>query len=51
MSFVPMIAVLAAETHGFAAGVNHWVVGGVIFGFLLLVMGCLLAFGAGRDHT
>jgi hypothetical protein len=31
--------------------VNHWVVGGSILVFLLLLMGALLVFGAGREHS
>ena len=30
---------------------NHWVVGGIALGILLLTMAALLMFGAGREHS
>ncbi|MGZ4436778.1 MAG: hypothetical protein ACXVWU_07215 [Nocardioides sp.] len=42
---------LAAETSTKSGGVNHWVVGAVVFVLLLALMGGLLAFGGGRDHS
>lgn len=48
MSLSPMITL--AETTS-AGGPNHWAVGfGVLLIFLVL-MGVLLMFGAGRDHS
>ena len=34
-----------------SGGLNHWVVGGIALGILLLLMLGLLAFGAGREHS
>ena len=31
--------------------VNHWVVGAVALVILLALLGALLAFGRGRDHS
>ena len=45
------LAVLrAAEEHGEPA-VNPWFVGGGAFLILLLLLGALVAFGGGRDHS
>ena len=30
---------------------NHWVVGAIALGILLLMMAGLLMFGAGREHS
>jgi hypothetical protein len=30
---------------------NHWVVGGIALGVLLVMMAALLMFGAGREHS
>jgi len=30
---------------------NHWVVGGIALGILLVMMAGLLMFGAGREHS
>jgi hypothetical protein len=45
MSFTSLV--IAEAEHG----VNHWLVGLGAFVLLLVLMGCLLAFGAGRDHS
>ncbi|HEY3015986.1 MAG TPA: hypothetical protein VGJ41_12795 [Nocardioides sp.] len=42
------IVAAEAETSG---GVNHWVVGGIALGILLLLLAGLLSFGAGREHS
>jgi hypothetical protein len=31
--------------------INHWVVGGTMLTFFLLLMLALLVFGAGREHS
>jgi hypothetical protein len=43
--------VLAAEESGMWSGVNHWVVGASVLLILLVALGALLAFGAGREHS
>jgi len=48
MSLMPLVTVAAAESGG---GVNHWYVGIGVFLTLLLMLGGLLAFGGGRDHS
>ncbi|NUR09686.1 MAG: hypothetical protein HOQ22_12395 [Nocardioidaceae bacterium] len=45
----PVLVVSAAERA--AEGIDPLFVGGGIFLFLLILMGGLLAFGAGRDHS
>ena len=47
MSLTPLVTV-AAESSG---GVNHWFVGIGVFVMLLVMLGALLAFGGGRDHS
>lgn len=49
MSFAPLL-VTAAEA-GSSAGINPWIVGVGIFVLLLALLGGLLAFGGGRDHS
>ena len=45
------LAVLeAAGEHGEPA-VNPWIIGGGTLLFLLLLLGALVAFGGGRDHS
>jgi hypothetical protein len=44
-----LVTTLAAT--GKLAGVNHWVVGAGVFVLFLVLMGALLMFGAGRDHS
>jgi hypothetical protein len=48
MSITPLVA-LAAEPA--SSGINPYIVGGSIFLLLLILMGGLLAFGGGRDHS
>jgi len=48
MSLPPLVTMAAAESSG---GVNHWFVGLGVFVMLLLMLGGLLAFGGGRDHS
>jgi len=48
MAIAPLLTLAAEESSG---GVNHWVVGIGVFLLLLLLMGGLLAFGGGRDHS
>jgi hypothetical protein len=31
--------------------INSWVVGGITLAILLLMLGALLAFGGGREHS
>ena len=50
MSLTPLITT-PAETSTSESGVNHWVVGGVVFAILLVMLAGLLMFGAGRDHS
>jgi hypothetical protein len=50
MSIAPLMTFAAEKTH-FAAGVNHWAVGAVMMVLFLLMVGGLLAFGRGRDHS
>jgi hypothetical protein len=50
MSITPLVTTVAAESSA-EQGINPWLVGVVIFAILLLLMGGLLAFGAGRDHS
>ncbi|MBI2245665.1 MAG: hypothetical protein HYU55_17565 [Nocardioides sp.] len=42
---------LAAEEHVNESVPNHWLVGGIVLVFLLVLLGGLLAFGAGREHS
>ena len=48
MSITPLVTLAAAESAG---GINPWFVGGGVFVLLLVLLGGLLAFGAGRDHS
>ncbi len=48
MSLVPQL-VTAAEAE--ASGINPWFVGVGVFILLLVLLGGLIAFGAGRDHS
>jgi hypothetical protein len=50
MSLAPL-AIRLAETSSAVGGVNHWVVGAIVFVILLSMMLALLAFGAGREHS
>lgn len=42
---------LAAEEHVNESVPNHWLVGGIVLVLLLVLLGGLLAFGAGREHS
>ena len=41
----------AAEEHQTWGGVNHWVIGASTLLILMAVMGALIAFGGGREHS
>ncbi len=45
------LAVLQAAEEGGEPAVNPWFVGGGALLILLLVLGALVMFGGGRDHT
>ncbi len=49
MSIVPLLVTAAESTP--ASGVNPWFVGISVFVIMLALMGGLLAFGRGRDHS
>ncbi|HEY0952395.1 hypothetical protein [Nocardioides sp.] len=42
---------LAAEEHVNESVPNHWLVGGITLVILLALLGALLAFGSGREHS
>jgi len=48
MSITPLLTTAAEESAG---GVNPWFVGAGVLFILLVMLGGLLAFGAGRDHS
>jgi hypothetical protein len=50
MSFAPLVTLAAAEA-AVDPGISPELVGGVVFLILLALLGGLLAFGAGRDHS
>jgi len=50
ISLTALAVLQAAEEHGDPA-VNPWFVGGGALLILLLVLGALVLFGGGRDHT
>ena len=47
-SLAPQLVTAAAATD---SGINPWVVGVGVFVLLLVLLGGLLAFGGGRDHS
>lgn len=47
----PYVVALAAEEAVNENVPNHWLIGGVTLAILLLLLGGLLAFGAGREHS
>ena len=50
MSFAPLV-VLAEHSESAVAGINpYWIGGGVLL-LLVVIMGGLLVFGRGRDHS
>ena len=44
------MSVMAAETHEVNEALN-WGIGGVALAILLLLLGALVAFGGGREHS
>ena len=44
-----VLTLQAAEAH--EGGVNHWLIGGVTLFILMAMVGGLLMFGAGREHS
>ena len=51
MSMSPLVTVLAAESHHEVSTALNWVVGGGSLAILLVLMGALVAFGGGREHS
>ena len=49
MSLTSMVA--AATEHSAGPNLNPWVVGAGVFVLLLVLLGALLSFGGGRDHS
>ena len=47
----PYVVALAAEEAVNESVPNHWLVGSVSLAILLLMLGALIAFGAGREHS
>jgi ABC-type phosphate transport system permease subunit len=41
----------AAEEHETWGGVNNWVIGALTLLVLMAVLGALIAFGGGREHS
>ena len=48
MSITPLVSLAASNPAG---GINPWFVGVGVFVLLLVLLGGLLAFGGGRDHS
>jgi hypothetical protein len=48
MSLTPLVTLAATEA---VSGINPWFVGVGVFVLLLVLLGGLLAFGGGRDHS
>ena len=48
MSITPLVSLAASDASG---GINPWLVGVGVFVLLLVLLGGLLAFGGGRDHS
>jgi hypothetical protein len=46
-----MLNALATQTHEASGGINHWLVGAIALAILLTMLGALLMFGAGREHS
>ena len=46
-----MLNALAAQTPEASGGMNPWLVGGITLAILLAMIGALLMFGAGREHS
>ena len=49
-SQIVLLLLQAAEEHHEPA-INPWLVGGIALGILLAMLGALVAFGGGREHT
>jgi len=45
------IIAMAAETHEEVSAAVSWGVGGLALGILLFLLGALLVFGGGREHS
>ena len=43
--------VMASESHHEVSQALSWGVGGIALGILLFLMGALIAFGGGREHS
>ncbi|GAB7007794.1 hypothetical protein JCM18899A_52700 [Nocardioides sp. AN3] len=48
---VNTLVLRAAEAGGHSEKINHWVVGAVAIVILLALLGILLAFAGGREHS
>lgn len=42
---------LAAEAGEHHEKINHWIIGAIAFAILMALLGALLIFGAGREHS
>jgi hypothetical protein len=51
MSLVLSSVVMAAESHEEVDQVLNWAIGGVSLLILLALLGALVAFGGGREHS
>jgi hypothetical protein len=47
----PYVVALAAEEAVNENVPNHWLIGGIALAILLFMLGALLVFGAGREHS
>ncbi len=50
LSQTTLLLIRAAEEHHEQA-INPWIVGGIALGVLLAMLGALVAFGGGREHS
>ena len=50
-SSAPVAAAVVSAAEAESGGINQWVVGAGVFVLLLLLLGGLVAFGGGRDHS
>ena len=50
MSLTPPLILAAAEAEA-GSGINPWLVGVGVFVLLLVLLGGVMAFGGGRDHS
>ena len=51
LSLALPLVLRAAEESGGHSGPNPWVIGVLVLGILLALLGGLVAFGGGREHT